>query len=213
LESSAHRALVELALFAPKPNTFSEEAALAVTQASTKILDTLVDCGLLESVAPDRYTLHQTIADYASLEATELAALMRMVDYFVGYAEKHILDDHVLDLELENLLTTVNFAVNFNLCDGLIRLANALYSPLVRYERYQVAERLLFQAEIAALNLGDFQSQAISFSRLSEIEVKRGEFDQARIYLEQALAIARQAQLCSQENEILQQLQKLQSAA
>ncbi len=55
LDATAHRALVDLSLFAPKLNTFSEEVALAVIAAPAEVLDTLVDHGLVESVAPDRY--------------------------------------------------------------------------------------------------------------------------------------------------------------
>ena len=44
---------------------FSENAALAVCDTPVETLDTLTDQGLLEFVPPDRYTLHQTIAEYA----------------------------------------------------------------------------------------------------------------------------------------------------
>lgn len=105
LEASAHRALLALALFAPKPNTFSEEAALTVIQAPARVLDALVDCGLVESAAPDRYTIHPSVADYASLEEVEPAAVERMVNYFVRYIEDHLSDRQALDLELANILT------------------------------------------------------------------------------------------------------------
>ena len=68
-----------LALFEPKPNSFSEEAALAVcartnvnvddsvdpVDADLSALDELVDAGLVEVDASGRYALHQTICDYA----------------------------------------------------------------------------------------------------------------------------------------------------
>ncbi len=65
LGSQAHAALCSLSVFPPKPNSFSEEAALAITQEPVEVLDTLWDAGLLESSGPSRYTLHRTIADYA----------------------------------------------------------------------------------------------------------------------------------------------------
>lgn len=74
LESAARQALRDLALFEPKPNTFGEAAALAVTESPVNVLDALVDYGLVESVGSDRYTLHQTIADYAQSDAGSAAS-------------------------------------------------------------------------------------------------------------------------------------------
>src|SRR5947209_13128399 len=64
LNEQAHAALYALSVFPPKPNSFSEEAALTVAACSVETLDNLIDAGLLESNSLDRYTLHQTIADY-----------------------------------------------------------------------------------------------------------------------------------------------------
>jgi tetratricopeptide (TPR) repeat protein len=192
LDDSAHRALVTLALFPPKPNTFSEEAALTVIQSSAKVLDTLVDSGLVESIAPDRYAIHQTIADYASLEEAEPAAIERMVNYFMHYVENHAADHQALDVEFENILTTAETAFNSNLQAPLIRLADALYSPLELRGLYQIAERLLSQANTAALEIGNSKGQMVCLYRLGEIAIKQGEFNKAKTHLEQALPLARE---------------------
>ncbi|HWS83624.1 MAG TPA: NB-ARC domain-containing protein, partial [Ktedonobacteraceae bacterium] len=66
LSPQAHATLGTLAtVFRPKPHSFSEEAALAVSQQPLEILDELWDVGLIESCGSGRYTLHQTIANYA----------------------------------------------------------------------------------------------------------------------------------------------------
>lgn len=72
LSPQAHAALGALAIFLPKPHSFSEEAALAMSQQPREILDELCKTGLLEYWGPRRYCLHQTIADYAC--ATELSS-------------------------------------------------------------------------------------------------------------------------------------------
>lgn len=64
LSPQAHQALCALALFPPKPESFSQEVALAVTQQPVEILDTLCDIGLIEVWGPGRYLLHQAVADY-----------------------------------------------------------------------------------------------------------------------------------------------------
>ncbi len=74
LDEQTRLALRSLAVFPAKPNTFSEEAALAVCQVPSETLDILNDAGLLQSSGPGRYTLHQTIADYANIHLADAAA-------------------------------------------------------------------------------------------------------------------------------------------
>lgn len=64
LSPQAHSALCTLSIFASKPDSFSKEAILAISQQSVETLDELLNTGLLESWGPEHYTLHQTIADY-----------------------------------------------------------------------------------------------------------------------------------------------------
>jgi hypothetical protein len=66
LGEEAQRVLSLLSAFPAKPHSFSEEAALAVSNARVELLDELIDAGLLESDGPERYMLHQTIVDYAT---------------------------------------------------------------------------------------------------------------------------------------------------
>src|SRR5438876_7243496 len=49
LGEQARSALYALSVFPAKPNSFSEEAALAVTASAVEVLDELADAGLLES--------------------------------------------------------------------------------------------------------------------------------------------------------------------
>src|SRR5207302_867532 len=89
LGEAEQRALRALAVFPAKPNSFSEEAALAVCQAPVEVLDQLCDAGLLESNGPSRYMLHQTIADYARAGGGEAGASDRLVSYYARYVEEH----------------------------------------------------------------------------------------------------------------------------
>jgi hypothetical protein len=88
LDAAARQALQDLSLFPPKPSTFSETAALAVTDAPANVLDMLADHGFLESAGPGRYTMHQTIADYARfahearLEESGSEAAQRFAEYY-----------------------------------------------------------------------------------------------------------------------------------
>ena len=65
LDEREQLALRALSVFPAKPNSFSEEAALAASDMPVEVLDALSDAGLLESSGPGRYMLHQVITDYA----------------------------------------------------------------------------------------------------------------------------------------------------
>jgi hypothetical protein len=107
LDENTRQALADLSLFPPKPNTFSEAAALAVSDAPANVLDTLVDHNLVESPAPDRYTLHQTIADYASMQGAGLAAVERFVSYYVSYETAHSCEREALEQEAGNIQAAI----------------------------------------------------------------------------------------------------------
>ena len=64
LSPEALATLGALAIFPPKPHSFSEEAALVISQQPREMLDELCDSGLLECWRPGRYSLHQTVACY-----------------------------------------------------------------------------------------------------------------------------------------------------
>jgi transcriptional regulator with XRE-family HTH domain len=80
LDEATRQALARLATFPAKPQSFSEEAALAVSGAPLEVLDNLVDTGLLESAGPGRYTLHRTIADYAGTQRSAEVAEGRLAE-------------------------------------------------------------------------------------------------------------------------------------
>jgi transcriptional regulator with XRE-family HTH domain len=106
LEEAAQQVLSQLSVFPARPHSFSEEAALAVSGAPVELLDELIDAGLLESAGPGRYTLHQTIADYAGAGQDTSAAYQRMFEYCIRYAEMHETDFDALELAGSNGLAS-----------------------------------------------------------------------------------------------------------
>lgn len=105
LDDAARHALRILSLFPAKPNTFSEDAALAVCNCPVEVLDALVDAGLIECVGPDRYTLHQTISNYARVYLAQIAIAdiaQKLVEYMVSFVQAHESDRESLELESAN---------------------------------------------------------------------------------------------------------------
>ncbi len=102
LDEAAQRVLSMLTAFPAKPQSFSEEAALAVSGAPVELLDELIDAGLLESAGPERYTLHPTIVDYASTRQCNSVTYERMVEYLTNFVEMPETDNMVLEREAGN---------------------------------------------------------------------------------------------------------------
>ncbi len=121
LNEQARSALRALAIFPAKPNSFSEEAAAAVCDQPLETIDILSDIGVLESKEPGRYTLHQTIADYALVYLDDLSAYKRFVEYFVNYIETHEHDYHALDEERDNILRALQIANERDMQAELVR--------------------------------------------------------------------------------------------
>jgi transcriptional regulator with XRE-family HTH domain len=80
LSSSARATLCALAAFPPKPASFSESAALSISQQPVEALDELWDAGLLESSEPGRYMLHRTISDFSRLLYAELRGDQQQIE-------------------------------------------------------------------------------------------------------------------------------------
>lgn len=95
LDAKTQQMLRALSIFPAKPNTFSEDAASAVAVSSGKAFrDQLVDAGLVEDVGGDRYTLHQTIRDFAFSKlikehGEKMAANERLANFFADFVKIH----------------------------------------------------------------------------------------------------------------------------
>lgn len=139
LDEESRYLLRALSVLPPKPNSFSEEAALAISNASVKAIDTLTDYGLLEGGGPGRYTLHRTIADYAGAKYPDAAAYERMIAFFVTYVEDHKADSGVLDPEMNNVTAALQAACERRMWGALLRGVKA-FSHFLDYRGLNTLE-------------------------------------------------------------------------
>lgn len=197
LDETVRHVLFALSVFPPKPNTFSEEAALAVTLASVEALDTLYDYGLLEAEVSGRYTLHQTISDYGRVNCeNEDSFFRRMATFFVQMIEKHEIEkEHEveyegLDVEVANILSAVRVVSEKCLTDVLVMVVNSSYRFLETRGLYYLAETYLEQAERVARLLNDAFEHEFALYHLGRIANKLGRYEKATAYFYNALALA-----------------------
>ena len=191
LDEQARAALYALSVFPPKPNSFSEEAALAVTNCTADALDTLSDTGLLESSVSGRYNLHQTIADYARLHLEGTTAYERLISYFTNIVVAHKKDYELLEQESTIILAALGAAYELGKWAQLVRCACAFAPFLLLCGIYAVAEQHLQRAYDAAMVLGDSYGITTSLLYLGQIALKQGNYSQAKEYLQEGLALAR----------------------
>jgi tetratricopeptide (TPR) repeat protein/DNA-binding XRE family transcriptional regulator len=203
LSPQAHDTLCALSVFPPKPNTFSEEAALAVSQKSVEMLDALWDAGLLESQGPKRYTLQQTIADYARTRAKGSEAQQQLVNYMLGYTQTYEQDYKALELEINNILAALDTANNLYMGDALIQLVTTLV-PFMRIRGlYAHANDYLQLALKAATAIKDHIGRMRVLRHLAAFADLRGEYFQAEAYGQEGLALAQDLGQIDVESDLL----------
>jgi len=190
LDEASRQTFRALSVFPPKPNSFLEEAALAVCGEPIETLDVLFDFGLLESAGTGHYTLHQVIADYARIKLTDKTAFNRMAEFFVNFVEIHKADYSVLDTEIANILAALQAAFDQEMQEALVRGANAFYKFLDTRGLYETAEIHLNRAQQAARSLNDIKGLATTLLNLGIIAMKCGNSVAAEEYMREGLIIA-----------------------
>ena len=192
LDEQVRSALYALSVFPAKPNSFSEEAALAVAACEAETLDDLADAGLLESSGSGRYTLHQTIADYARLQLTETAPTERLIEYANTFVETHKTDYELLDQESGIILAALEAAYKMKKHAELVRGVCAFAPFLLLRGNYELAEQHVQRAYEVATTRGDRHSITSALLYKGEIASHRGNYSQAETSLKEGLSIAQE---------------------
>lgn len=156
LSPEAQQALRALAIFAPKPNTFSEEVALIVSNVPTHVLDDLENAGLLELDSTGRYSLHQTITDYARLDTPDSQAEQRFVQYTVSFTQRYSKEYVRLERGTVNLLTALHLATKHEMYEPLTQIVLAMAPFWDARGQYDLAETYLQHALVGTASSRPF---------------------------------------------------------
>ncbi len=202
LTPEIQQALRALAIFAPKPNTFSQEVALIVANISTEVLDALEDTGLLEVSSANRYSLHQTIADYARLDTPNPDAEQRLVLYNRNFVLTYQKDYTRLERGATNIRTALQLAVKHEMHESFVQSvlalapfweARGLYDLAETYLSHALATHpLLAHPETNTLSQEEFESllKARLHLALGRIAERRGMLAVAEHHYEAGIALA-----------------------
>ena len=192
LDEEAQGALRALSVFPAKPNTFSEEMALAVCALPVEVLDTLSDAGLVESIGPDRYTMHQTIADYAHAHMQDSSATQRLVECIVTFVPHFKKNYDVLEQESPVILAALDYAFEQGMNRELIEIVLAFAPFLLIRGLYNIAHVHLQRTHQVALTIGDRVGLITALEYLGNIAERRGNYTQAEAYYKEGLLSAHQ---------------------
>jgi tetratricopeptide (TPR) repeat protein len=159
LDEAARSALASLSVFPPKTNSFSREAALAVSALGEQSVEALWDIGLLDDaviigsgVEDERYTMHQAIADYASLARGDPDAYGRMAAYLIHFLGLAGTDDRAfdaIDRERDNIFAALRWCVESETSETGLELVGALWNYW--YHRSHFQEGRSWAEEVLAL--------------------------------------------------------------
>lgn len=173
LDENARQALYSFSVFPPKPNSFSEEAALSIASCCPETLDLLIDASLLQVKGAHRYLLHPTIADYASLQLEYSGhfdeAYRRLVAYFTFFVEKHSADYELLERESSNVLVALEAAFTMDGVSELPRLACAFAPFLLSRGQFALAEQHLQRAYETACLAQDGEGRMRVLAALEQV--------------------------------------------
>ncbi|HEY7417853.1 MAG TPA: NB-ARC domain-containing protein, partial [Ktedonobacteraceae bacterium] len=194
-DTAASEALYALSVFPPKPNSFSEEAAIAVGNCDFDILDKLNDTGLLESNFSGRYMLHQTIADYARLrldEKTAASVYTCLIEYVLDFVEQHERDYEQLDQENNTIMTALEAAQRLDKRAELIR-GVLTFAPFMHLRAWYTQAETYLQYAYEAARAANSQPDLVDVLLYrGKIAHRQGNFAQAETYLQEGLTLARQ---------------------
>ncbi len=203
LDEQTRSTFYALSVFPARPNSFAEDAALMVAQTSGETLDTLCDAGLLESSGPGRYSLHQTIADYASTHLSETMARERLVAYCIPFIESHCADYEVLEQECRNLLAGLTYAFESGLYAQLVRGVNGFAPFLLVRGLYDLALLHLQRAYQVSIWSGNTQALASVLLNLGKTMYQQGEHSQAEVHLREGLSLTHEGSYREQTCQLL----------
>jgi transcriptional regulator with XRE-family HTH domain/tetratricopeptide (TPR) repeat protein len=223
LTSAERQAFHALGMLSPEPNSFSREAALAVSEATMAEFKRLLATGLIERHSDDsvaignasdrasasesvRYMLHQSVNSYARAAASSarlVDATRRMTRYFAEYANRVKSDFPALRREHKNILESLNGALREGLRAEFVAMTTACANYFHTHGMRDVIAMYLEPAQAIANEDGDIASVVTLLVYRARDADRQGNGQEANRFLLQAITRANELGDESQALELL----------
>ena len=181
------RMLQSLLVFPHQPNTFSEQAALEVTNGSFESLERLSDFGLIVNSSEGRYSIHQLIYEFAKRQLNVPLPYDRLIDYFINNKREFSVHFNVLKEDAKNVLVALQYAIDHSLHQNTIDLINLQYQYLDSIGQYDLARKYLDQAEKLSDKIHDDARLMETWTNRGRLRKSLGDFGEAESIFKQAL--------------------------
>lgn len=171
--------------------SFTAAACAAVAQLqpypTQDRLYALVMLSLLHEEGDNRYRQHPLLADFAREQlGDDPAAYVRMVQFFLRYANEHQQSHISLGTEWDNLLVAVRAAYEQSLWQELIHLTAVLRPTWFARGGYTTAREALAWAAEGAKRLEDEPLLAAVLQDWGQACLEQGAYDEAKAHLDEA---------------------------
>ena len=206
LDETTRNVFNSLSIFPPKPNSFSENAALNILKTQARSLDKLTDMGLLEIAGNERYTLHQVLNDFARLEEQDNSLFQQMLRYYAIYVEQNNNDYEILLKEINNIIEALQVGLDNSEMADLTQLTDPFYQFLEVQGLYRLGESALKHAEKEARRVNDRSVLTRCLFQLGRLSEKHGAYEDSKVYLEEGLMYAMEMQNIEMETQFLRVL-------
>ncbi|MBW4685608.1 MAG: tetratricopeptide repeat protein [Komarekiella atlantica HA4396-MV6] len=190
LDDEAKVAFCALSIFPPKPNSFSEEAALAVSLTPDVSLYKLYDSGLLESDESGRYRLHQTISDYSREKLIDQSVYERMAVFYAEHVESNKRNYDLIDQEYINIVASLEAANQKKMHFISIRQMKAFYPFLEARGLYEKAENILNEIKEQFGNLDQECNLTQILLNLGRVRHRLGKYSRSKEDLQRAIDLS-----------------------
>lgn len=196
LDGNLRRTFALLGVFAGR--AFRAEALAAVAELDLYLAEdrlfSLTALSLLTEVENEgdgmlRYRQHPLLADFACEQLGEdRAAQLRMVHYYVRFAQEHQTDYAALQPEWENLMAALETAHTLQEWPLVLAYAQVLTEPWFTRARYAEARRAYRLVRTAAEQLADVQALANCLLCWGRACVEQYDYAEAETLLSEGLA-------------------------
>jgi tetratricopeptide (TPR) repeat protein len=193
LSDKERHVLEAFSSFPPKPNSFSHAAARYIAVENPGAIDMLLDKGLLERAAPDRYSLHRSVSDFLkrrSHTGIDDTSWRRMAIFFVNFAKDTKTESHEFEQEEKNIFAALETAYEHGMWELVVEGTEAIFGYLDRRGSYVRAKKHLLRAREAAEKLNNDKSLASILLKLGEINERQSEYTEGNEHLKESLDIA-----------------------
>jgi tetratricopeptide (TPR) repeat protein len=146
--------------------------------------------GLVEQNGQGRLMLHQLIADYARLRASDTAARERMSNYFVQYLVAHQYEFEKCDLEFKNLVAALENAYNQERNELLLQGVNAFCDYCFTRGLYDLIKTHLARARESSSAGVTIREQIEVWQNLGRLSLNYGNYDEAEHLFRQGIELA-----------------------